>query len=69
MTIHLWLRAELKETKAQRGTRDAYEVERRSVLAPAECASLLADGDGKFRITVERSDTRIYADEDYASAG
>ena len=64
--VHVWLRAEQRATKAQRGTRTAWERERRSVLAPRDAAALLAAG---FRVTVERSEARIYADSDYADAG
>jgi hypothetical protein len=42
--IELHIRAELSATKAQRGTRTSYETERRSVLAPRECAALIATG-------------------------
>ena len=43
------------------------------MLAPRDAKALLelrtADGEPRFRITVERSDTRIYKDADYAEAG
>jgi hypothetical protein len=46
--IDLHLRAELVETKAQRGNRTEWERERRSVLGPADCAQLLRTG--RFRM-------------------
>lgn len=51
---HLWLRHEVKE------------AEERVILPPASVARLLAAG---FRVTVERSPTRCFADAEYAAVG
>lgn len=48
---HLWLRAETKP------------MEHRAALTPSTAKELL---DAGFKITVERSDQRIFDDEEYA---
>lgn len=48
---HLWLRAETKP------------MEHRAALTPATVKKLM---DAGFKITVERSDQRIFDDEEYA---
>eukprot|EP01116_Phalansterium_solitarium_P003577 TRINITY_DN1439_c0_g1_i1.p1 TRINITY_DN1439_c0_g1~~TRINITY_DN1439_c0_g1_i1.p1 ORF type:complete len:1931 (+),score=838.25 TRINITY_DN1439_c0_g1_i1:91-5883(+) len=65
--VHVWLRAELALSAPSRGNANApLETERRTVLSPGDARKLLASG---FRVTVERSNTRIFADADYEAAG
>lgn len=54
MTVHFHMRDEARAT------------ERRAPLTPADAARLMKAG---ARITVERSEKRIFADADYAAAG
>jgi hypothetical protein len=64
--LHVWLRAEESTTKASRGAGAVWERDRRTVLTPDGCKSLL---DAGFAVTVERSAARIYPDEQYEEAG
>ena len=64
--IHIWLRTEETTTKPSRGTGAALERDRRTVLTPEGCKSLIANG---FKVTVERSDARIFDDNDFKEAG
>ncbi|KAM7432200.1 Saccharopine dehydrogenase [Porites harrisoni] len=52
MAVHLWLRAETKPN------------ERRTHITPERCKDLVQAG---FKLTVEKSDQRIFKDEEYAS--
>ncbi|KAJ1917109.1 Saccharopine dehydrogenase [Tieghemiomyces parasiticus] len=53
-TTHLWLREETKP------------FEHRAALSPEVCRQLIAQG---FQITAERSEQRIFDDQEYADAG
>ncbi len=52
--IHLWMRAEVRAT------------ERRAPITPGDGATLIADG---AKLTVERSDQRVFDIAEYAEAG
>jgi saccharopine dehydrogenase (NAD+, L-lysine-forming) len=52
--LHLWIRAEQRDNETRTG------------VTPAGAAALLAKG---VKVTVERSETRVIPDPDYAAAG
>lgn len=54
MNLHIWLRDEVKKN------------EKRSALSPLDAGKLISSG---FKVTVEKSNTRIFKDQEYISAG
>ena len=65
--VHIWLRAEPITSTPSRGDLLQSETDKRAPLVPQDAKQLVDSG--RFIVTVERSEQRVFPDEEYEKAG